>query len=1356
MVLNYNTNTFADIVDDLSSQYNSGNLTPETAAPYLLEKYNVTKDEFNEAAAEARKAEDEYYKAKEEEDDSLFFNLSYPIPAHLREKEESLGRSILKFPGRAVTSGVRTTAEGVGQLFEMVFPKTAEEIGEVTEKVDKTLSENKITKPLVDTLKQTFDPKTTTAEDIVGEVGALATGTGVITKGIKYAAPAIKGIAARVPAFVAADLLITDKDESLTTFLVNQFPETLSAFEALAIDPNDDAATKILKKSIDALGIGLAGEALASTIGAGIRGYRKIKSKDKAIKDDVVEPIEDTQGRVSEVNIVRDKDGDFNQTLKITEPIKLVTPRSALTGAEKTGKEGNFLQRWFTSRQGLDELSFQALENKDNTLRGISKFLGKQEKKFMKDIEKSYGKKYKNLNDDEISTLNKALGDTGRITDASDPQALKILRKDEKKRTAADQEYLDQYQIFLNNKASKEQREAFDLLPDDIKPAVKDMRVLVDDYSRRLSDAGFTKSISTKIDNNLGLYLTDDYQLFTSPVYRKRVKQQLKGKLDDVQIEQALGEARKFFAKELGKDATDDEITGAITSYVNKIDSKDIDLVSFFNMGKTPAKEGPYDIFKRKKVLSEKMIPLLNPVDDPLLRYQSTINKQAKILAEYDFLKDIRNIAESEYGKKLFTVGKAKGTDLVENLNDIASRYIQTTGRKANPVAGIFTSKTFKDKLAKGLDFNASSNPWLSGVRLLNGYISAAKTIGSEATHLVNIQGNGIMTIANGNLVGPALKSVLPTFKGALKSYDEIIKDPKQLKQILNNPAQTSKKVLEKSQLVKSFTDPEEYSELVRRGLIDQGVTQEYALRSIQEGVEGLGARHTLKHFNTDGSIRKGVKTIGQITKKGVNQLAELYKFEDSIFKVKNYYLELDKYKKAFDEETAKQIAAENVKSFMPIYSRTPRILKGVRANVPILGAFPSFTAEIFRNIKNTYKIAGRDIIQGLREGNRNLIFIGAERLASVLAATVGFYAYQRKSEIENNITNNDSKFIDESYGSFGRGDDRIFLEPLAINPKTGDYETKFLNASRTNPYDAPFKAYGSLGPKIVEALITGKITNTDDLDRILQEAQKIADPFITESLVLQAAMDLLNYGKDAPAEATFGERISIALQKGFKQLSPTTLIDIKDYSDRVDQEKLLGKPGIKYGFPRTSEDKLKRFFGITQETFSLNRSIQYNTVQKNKDIRDVANQFKRTLSELSEARVDFKSPESRKEFMDKIINLDGKYFDAQVKLAEYLYKAKNLNVTDKDGDVVKLGNKNLNEILSYKGIQKIDPNYDYSRIKNVTKNGVGVYRPLRISQNFYNKLIKDKPQEIRTLIDSALSRLISDGRSAPPLLREE
>ena len=58
MVLNYNTNTFADIVDDLSSQYNSGNLTPETAAPYLLEKYNVTKDEFNEAAAEARKAED--------------------------------------------------------------------------------------------------------------------------------------------------------------------------------------------------------------------------------------------------------------------------------------------------------------------------------------------------------------------------------------------------------------------------------------------------------------------------------------------------------------------------------------------------------------------------------------------------------------------------------------------------------------------------------------------------------------------------------------------------------------------------------------------------------------------------------------------------------------------------------------------------------------------------------------------------------------------------------------------------------------------------------------------------------------------------------------------------------------------------------------------------------------------------------------------------------------------------------------------------------------------------------------------------------------------------------------------------
>ena len=157
MTLNYDTETFTNISKDVNTLLAQGRLLPEQMAEYLKEAHDVEKDEWNEAVDKALAAEKKYFEMKEKYEGIPFASANMYMPAHLRETEKSTFRSILEFPELAIKAGLRSSAEGIVELGGMVLPEQLEKtISDEMKDFDDYLSENKLTRSVWDSLKQTL------------------------------------------------------------------------------------------------------------------------------------------------------------------------------------------------------------------------------------------------------------------------------------------------------------------------------------------------------------------------------------------------------------------------------------------------------------------------------------------------------------------------------------------------------------------------------------------------------------------------------------------------------------------------------------------------------------------------------------------------------------------------------------------------------------------------------------------------------------------------------------------------------------------------------------------------------------------------------------------------------------------------------------------------------------------------------------------------------------------------------------------------------------------------------------------------------------------------------------------------
>ena len=749
-----------------------------------------------------------------------------------------------------------------------------------------------------------------------------------------------------------------------------------------------------------------------------------------------------------------------------------------------------------------------------------------------------------------------------------------------------------------------------------------------------------------------------------------------------------------------------------------------------------------------RKPFPEEIRALLKEVDNPVDRFTSTINKQSKLIAEHNFLSSMRTIAESGYGSKLFRISKRPltegDTSFIGNMEEIANSYIRAQGKKANPLAGVYTTKSYKDMVAKGLDFNTPNNKILRGLHSAQALASGAQTVMSEATHLINLQGNVVFSIANGN--------VMPW---SMLGKDSVASA---LKKVATASPDFNRLVLRmKGNKLKIST--EEFRNLQRRGLIDSGVTQEFFSRSLEAGLS-----NPIKLLNP---VAKTYKALG-----------ELYRGEDAIFKVFNYYRELAKYRKAYPKLTEDQLqvfAAEIVKDTLPTYSRIPRALKATRI-APVVGAFPSFLVESFRVAKNTAKIGARDFAKGLATGNLSLMRIGAERLAGLTAVGVAGEGYLISNNQEKGVTETDDKVVSILSASYNKDSVRRYEKPMMLNPKTGHIETTYTNISRNDPYDAVRK----FAKLVFQYATSEKMTDPEQIEETIEKLALVLDPIITESLAVEPILNLLSARKGKrdlfPEGATPDQITAIVAKELGMTYVPKTITDIIKYQQALDSDREKDKKGYdskltkeeldefsagtsKFGFPNRAADRLKRFYGITQSTFNFNKSLQYNVAKKNSEINNIKGQLFSSLRELqagytgSILRTHLSDPKIMEELNKKVDEYVLKTYRSQQDLAEILRDSQKLNYYTKDkGKLIPrtMDAKKLIAILTEKEFVDLSPNVEPALLF-----GVGQYKPPLIDVKRAETLegVQKVPREI---ILAVQQRLEAYAKRNTPLLKKE
>lgn len=1408
MALSYNTETFVNIKDDLKNQLDSGKLSIDNADAYLREKYNVTGLEYNNAATQALEAEKKYFKMKEEFEDSptsfLGIGSSY-IPAHLREQEESTFQSILNFPAKAVQSGVRTI-KGFADLGEMVLPEAiTKPVAEVAGDVDDALSGFKP----YEALKTTFDPATTKAEEVTGELGALFTGGFAAANVIGKAAPVLKttlgGAIPTVAGFTASDIIVTDKNQNLANVLIDAFPSTKGALETLAINPDDADSIKLLKKAGEGVGIGGLTEIGIKAIAF---GYKALKGKNKAIvEDDILTPPKDDSGTITDVEVKELSDGSYQQKINIREPIKIL--KGVKKEKDSTGVTG-FLKRWLTSRQGLPEQSYRAREDLENALQASTKAAQLEGKEFIKVLEKEYGTSLDKIPVEDLELVNDALGRVPAMGEDASDEVIKILKKNPSDRTKkpkppkppkegakprkkpkkpkkppkiSDEEVLDNYTSQIIAAAKQRQDDALNKIPEGLKPEIERLRAIVDNSSDELIQRGLSgsKGTTVAIDNKAGLYLTTDYEIFTNPQWLKRVKDvanatiKEREAMTDKEALDVINDITKFVEKEYFPKTKPNpvQVKNEVNKIIAKFEGGEDEFFKLLEEGtKTINQPSLGKIITGRKYIPQEVRALLKEVTNPASRVMSTIDKQGRLIAEHQFLQDIRDIAVRDIGSDLFRVGpkfKPTGKEIDEgiegitqtlddtttfagDLESIANNYIRTIGPNANPLIGVFTTNSFKNKLAKGLEIASPDNNFVKAMHGLQALSSGAQTIASEATHLINLSGNVIFTFGNGNLMPWKAKSIAEGIKKMLTYSPD-----------LNNLINKSGSKLK--------INVDEYKKLQEKGLVNSGVNQEYFFRSLDDALTKPD-----KFFNPTGKQGNKIKKApGQL----YSGLATVYRAEDDVFKVFNYYQELNKLRKAFPkkefpeytDEVLENMAADIVKQILPMYNRIPRSLKKMRS-FPVVGAFPSFLVESFRVQKNTAIIGGTEFIKGFMTGNKRLMQNGAERLAGFVTIGALGAGYLISGNKKNSISEEDNKVIDYFSPIYDRNSTRSYQTPLRINPKNGDIETVFLNVSRNNPADAPAKFIKAL----YQYADSGKLTNVREINETVKKIAQVFDPLITESLALEPILNVMRnnkQGRKLYKDGATPDEIMLALGKELLDKNiPKTVIDIIRTQESQDShDELEKKKNWKYtnlteeerknfsaanrkGFPNRVEDRIKRFYGLTQQTFSFNKALQVNVAEKMRLINSLDSQLRSELKEYqSGIKADMSVPKNVKEIVDKVDNYILKNYRAQKQLAESLHEAKKLTYFDRKKNKIRINDQKLRSILSSEGTYN-EPELIRSALV-YRKGNRGEFRPSLFSSRTGKTAIKTLriPKDVVQVIQN---RLAEYARRATPLIPRE
>ena len=361
---------------------------------------------------------------------------------------------------------------------------------------------------------------------------------------------------------------------------------------------------------------------------------------------------------------------------------------------------------------------------------------------------------------------------------------------------------------------------------------------------------------------------------------------------------------------------------------------------------------------------------------------------------------------------------------------------------------------------------------------------------------------------------------------------------------------------------------------------------------------------------------------------------------------------------------------------------------------------------------------------------------------------TFGGYILQNK--LKHHIDSDDEKVIDQNSAIYDVGSIKNFKNSLHMN-KNGEIESTYINESRINPYDA----YDKAGKIANEFMFSPGMKTQKEYDDIVERIGLVFQPLLTPSLVMKPVLNVLTGRKNDRQLYEDGKNAFVtgALELA-STITPQTAIDLVRLYDSWRSEQNRNAPGKnKWGYPDRFEDRLRRFAGVTQTTFNFNRGLQGKVSRLSGGIQNVQKSFSTFLRQLQSGR-DWNNPSFQKEFFEEVDNYITASYNAQQNLADHLFDAKKLHYYE-DKVRKKVDNELLLNILSDRGMKKIDKNFDSSIVYNATKRGVGIFKPPSIGKTLTNQLIEryDVPSEI---VQRLKAKLIKLEQQALPLLTVE
>jgi hypothetical protein len=492
-----------------------------------------------------------------------------------------------------------------------------------------------------------------------------------------------------------------------------------------------------------------------------------------------------------------------------------------------------------------------------------------------------------------------------------------------------------------------------------------------------------------------------------------------------------------------------------------------------------------------------------------------------------------------------------------------------------------------------------------------------------------------------------------------------------------------------------------------------------------------------------------------------LKQLQQVYSDTDTFWKVVGFQGEKGKYSAAFrkagldPENMPPQVAqalqdgklvfrstdstgqyglldtmsADIVKRTMPIYSRVPSVIKGIR-RIPVAGNFVAFPAEVIRNSSN---ILGRSMdemsfkaVEGFGKNARSLIdgmdvnqaralqreirAIGANRLSSYVASA---YAVPKGISLASmqatNTTEEEMDAIKKFNPFFTKGHEIAILKKPDAN---GDYE--YIDISYMAPYDFALQpARIALDAFQRDGELTG---NT--LLRVEEAAfgslKAFFEPFAGESLLAERVIDTMPEGlfgragrtsTGAPiyeAAETRGSKLSKSVAHIMGGFTPTMVSQFADFSPQPQATKLFGGFGVDSGrFTKAIQEDVTgvkqpsgsgQTYDVAEEVFANMSGIRTSRGNVKNTLTFVGYEFSnmRTSALSDFARTAKNNATTEQQIVDSYVTANQNALRHQREMFDYIKKARVLGVSDRDialrlNELGNLGREELKMLLAGK-----------------------------------------------------------------------